>query len=92
MPPTSVADPLVGRYTLEILVVTRSGLRCEAVPEHARRRIYTADIHQFRDYYAVKLYDATFLRDSTRVGYGCLDTRLEMGSALTARSRKVTSS
>lgn len=81
MPPTSPADPLVGRYTLEI-VVARSdqlGQRCEVVPEHVRRRIYTADIHQFRDYYAVKLYDATFLRDSTRVGYGCVDRRLEMG-------------
>ena len=55
IPPTSAADPLVGRYTLEI-VVARSGLRCEMVPEHVRRRIYTADIHPFRDYYAVKLY------------------------------------
>ena len=79
MLPPSAADPLVGRYTLEIVAVTRSGLRCEMVPEHARRRIYTADIHQFRDYYAVKLYDATFLRDGTRMGYGCVDTRLEMG-------------
>ena len=65
--PTSAADPLVGRYTLEI-VVARSGLRCEMVPEHVRRRIYTADIHPFRDYYAVKLYEATFLRDSTQGG------------------------
>ena len=78
IPPTSAADPLVGRYTLEI-VVARSGRRCEMVPEHVRRRIYTADIHPFRDYYAVKLYDATFLRDGTRVGYGCVDSRLEMG-------------
>jgi hypothetical protein len=75
-PPTPAADPLVGRYTLEI-VVARSGLRCEMVPEHMTRRIYTADIHPFRDYYAVKLYEATFLRDSTRVRYGCLDSRLE---------------
>jgi hypothetical protein len=78
MPPTSAADLLVGRYTLEI-VVARSGLRCEVVPEHVRRRSYTADIHQFRDYYAVKLYDAIFLRDGTRVGYGCVDSRLETG-------------
>jgi hypothetical protein len=78
IPPTSAADPLVGRYTLEI-VVARSGPRCEMVPEHVRRRIYTADIHPFRDYYAVKVYDATFLRDGTRVGYGCTDSRLEMG-------------
>jgi hypothetical protein len=78
IPPTSAADPLVGRYTLEI-VVARSGQRCEMVPEHVRRRIYTADIHPFRDYYAVKLYEATFLRDSTRVGYGCVDSRLETG-------------
>ena len=78
IPPTSAQDPLVGRYTLAI-VVARSGLRCEMVPEDVRRRIYTADIHPFRDYYAVKLYDATFLRNSTRVGYGCVDSRLEMG-------------
>jgi hypothetical protein len=78
IPPTSAADPLVGRYRLEI-VVARSGQRCEMVPEHVRRRIYTADIHPFRDYYAVKLYEATFLRDSTRVGYGCVDSRLETG-------------
>jgi len=78
MLPTSAADPLVGRYTLEI-VVARSGLRCEVMPEHVRHRSYTADIHQFRDYYAVKLYDATFLRDDARVGYGCFDSRLEMG-------------
>jgi hypothetical protein len=78
VPPTSAADPLVGRYTLEI-VVARSGLRCEVVPEHVRRRIYAADIHPFRDYYAVKLYDATFLRDGTRLRYGCADSRLEMG-------------
>jgi hypothetical protein len=78
IPPTSAADPLVGRYTLEI-VVARSGQRCEMVPEHVRRRIYTADIHPFRDYYAVKLYEATFLRDSTHVGYGCVDSRLETG-------------
>ena len=49
------------------------------MPEHVRRRIYTADIHPFRDYYAVKLYQATFLRDGTRVRYGCVDSRLETG-------------
>ena len=74
--PTSAADSIAGRYTLEI-VVARSGQHCEVVPERVRRRIYTADIHPFRDYYAVKLYEATFLRDSTRVGYGCVDSRLE---------------
>jgi hypothetical protein len=43
-----------------------------------RHRIYTADIHQFRDYYAVKLYDAIFLRDDSRgLSYGCSDRRLE---------------
>lgn len=76
--PSSDQDPLIGRYRLEI-VVARSGDRCERVPEHVRHRIYTADIHPFRDYYAVKLYDATFLRDAQRVGYGCDDSRLEMG-------------
>jgi hypothetical protein len=61
----------------------------EAVPEHARRRIYAADIHPFRDYYAVKLYDATFLRDGTRVGYGCVDIRLEMGGVCLKRTGNV---
>lgn len=75
VPPSSATDPLVGRYTLEVVVAACE----EAVPEHARRRIYTADVHQFRDYYAAKLYDATFLRDGTRVGYGCVDSRLETG-------------
>jgi len=78
VPPVSAADPLVGRYSLEI-VVGQSGPRCEMVPEHVRRRTYTADIHPFRDYYSVKAYDATFLRNGTRVGYGCADSRLEMG-------------
>jgi hypothetical protein len=80
VPPTSAADPLVGRYTLEI-VVAPSGQRCEVVPEHYRRRIYTADIHPFRDYYAVKLYEATFLMDGTGrdASFGCVDSRLENG-------------
>ena len=75
VPPSSATDPLVGRYTLEVVVAACE----EAVPDEARRRIYTADIHQFRDYYAAKLYDATFLRDGTSVSYGCVDSRLETG-------------
>ncbi len=50
---------------------------CERVPAYARQRIFTADIQPFRNYYAVHLYDATFLRDAPRSGYGCTDTRLE---------------
>ena len=75
VPPSSATDPLIGRYTLEVVVAACE----EAVPEQARRRIYTADIHQFRDYYAAKLYDATFLRDGTLVSYDCVDSRLETG-------------
>ena len=78
-PPSSATDPIVGRYTLEIVAPSSSDVSCAAVPAHARRRIYTADIQPFRDYYAVHLYDATFLRDRPSIGYGCFDTRLEMG-------------
>ena len=75
---TSVTDPIVGRYTLEITSRSSSGLRCQQVPEHAKRRTYTADIDPFQDYYAVKLYEATFLRDGARIGFGCSDRRLDM--------------
>jgi hypothetical protein len=78
-PPGSSADPLVGRYSLEIASLATGGAVCESVPAHAKRRVYTADIEPFLTYYAVKLYDATFLRDGTSVGYGCRDNRLEMG-------------
>ena len=76
VPPSSATDPIVGRYTLDLVIGSRSGPRCETVPEHARRRTYTADIHAHGDSYAVQLYDATFLADGTRVGYGCRDRRL----------------
>ena len=78
-PPNSATQPIVGRYSLEIASRSTSGLRCQTVPEHAKRRIYTADIDRFRDYYAVRLYDATFLKDGRSVGYGCSDSRLDMG-------------
>jgi hypothetical protein len=71
-------ETFVGRYTLEIASRSSSGLRCQQVPEHAKRRTYTADIDPFEDYYAVRLYDATFLRDGSRLGYGCSDRRLDM--------------
>lgn len=70
--PTS-ADPLVGRYALDIAVADAS---CASVPVNAQRRTYTADIHHHEDRYAVKLYDATFLSDGSTVGYGCRDQRL----------------
>ena len=73
-----VTDPIVGRYTLEITSRSSSGLRCQQVPEHAKRRTYTADVDPFQDHYAVRLYDATFLRDGSRLGYGCSDRRLDM--------------
>jgi len=77
--PSSTTDPIVGRYTLEIVAGAGSGLRCEAVPEYAKRRTYTADIDDLGGSYAVKLYDATFLRDGPRVRYGCTDRRLPPG-------------
>jgi hypothetical protein len=80
VPPSSPTDPIVGRYTLDLVIGSRSGLRCETVPEHARRRTYTADIHAHGDSYAVQLYDATFLADGPRVGYGCHDRRLPVDS------------
>ncbi len=73
------ADPIVGRYTLEIVAGSGSGQRCGAVPDYAKRRTYTADIHDLGGSYAVKLYDATFLRDGPRIGYGCSDRRLPPG-------------
>jgi len=71
-------DPIVGRYRLEITSHSSSGLRCQQVPEHAKRRVYTADIDPFDSYYAVRLYEATFLRDGSRIGFGCSDRRLDM--------------
>jgi len=67
--PTS-ADPLVGRYALDIRIIDSS---CESVPADAPRRRYTADIHDYEDRYAVKLYDAAFVSDAN--GW-CRDRRL----------------
>lgn len=75
-PPSSATDSIVGRYMLEIVVTSTSGLRCESVPDYARRRTYTADVHNLEGRYAVRLYDAYFLVDSGRVGFGCTDRRL----------------
>jgi hypothetical protein len=72
-PPRSITDPLVGRYQLEIEAGSRSGLRCESVPDYATRRTYTADINDLGDHYAVRLYDAAFLTNSSGVSYGCGD-------------------
>ena len=72
-------QPIVGRYALEIAVQASSGFRCETVPAHLKTRSYVADIDPFRDYYAIKLYGATFLKNSSHIGYGCTDARLEMG-------------
>jgi len=69
--PRSVTDPLVGRYQLEIEAGSRSGPNCGSIPDYATRRTYTADIDNLGDQYAVRLYDATFLADSSRVSYGC---------------------
>ena len=77
-PANSATESIVGRYTLEITSRSASGLRCQQVPEHAKRRTYTADVDPFQDHYAVRLYDATFLRDGSRLGYGCSDRRLDM--------------
>ncbi len=71
-PPASATDPLVGRYVLDIEAQARSGPRCELLPEYATRRTFTADIHPVADRYAVRLYDAAFLADTPRIGYGCL--------------------
>ncbi len=77
-PPPSSSDPLAGRYTVDIAVTADAGVRCESVPEHAKRRTYTADIASRGDHYSVALYDARFLRDSTSLGFGCSDRRLDM--------------
>ena len=77
-PPDSATDPIVGRYELQIVVSGASGLDCDEVPSSAKRRTYTADIEDLGDSYAVKLYEATFLRDASGVGYGCRDRRLQM--------------
>ena len=77
-PVNAATDPIVGRYTLEISSRSSSGLRCQQIPEHVKRRTYTADIDPFRDYYAVRLYDAWFLKDASRLSYGCWDRRLDM--------------
>ena len=70
-PPSSATDPLVGRYQLEI--EAGSGLRCGSIPDYAKRRTYTADINNLGDHYAVRLYDAAFLTNSSGVSYGCGD-------------------
>jgi|SoiMethySBSTD1v2_1073268.scaffolds.fasta_scaffold229589_3 hypothetical protein len=72
--PSSATDPLVGRYQLEIEAGSRSGQRCEAIPGYATRRTYTADVNDLGDRYAVRLYDAAFLTNSSSVSYGCGDT------------------
>jgi hypothetical protein len=77
--PSSTTDPIVGRYTLEIVAGSGSGPSCGAVPDYAKRRTSTADIHDLGGSYAVKLHDATFLRDGPRIGYGCSDRRLPPG-------------
>ena len=77
-PPPPSTDPIVGRYSLDIAVTSGSGFRCDNVPEHARRRTYTADITDRGDHYAVLLYDARFLRDFGGLGFYCTDRRLDM--------------
>jgi hypothetical protein len=77
--PSSTTDPIVGRYTLEIVAGSDSSPSCAAVPDYAKGRTYTADIHDLGGSYAVKLYDATFLRDGPRIDYGCSDRRLPSG-------------
>jgi len=72
-PPGSATDPLVGRYQLEIEAGSRSGFRCESIPDYATRRTYTADVNDLGDHYAVRLYDAAFLTNSSSVSYGCGD-------------------
>jgi len=69
-------DPLVGRYRLQIEARSRFGSTCSSVPESAAHRTYTADVVDVGGRYAVRLYDATFLTDSTTIGYGCADPRL----------------
>jgi hypothetical protein len=79
--PPSSTDPIVGRYTLDLVVAETSGLRCESVPAYAKRRTYTADLHDLGDSYVVNLYDSTFLADGTRRSYGCVDRRLPSDGA-----------
>ena len=43
------------------------------IPDYATRRTYTADINDLGERYAVSLYDAAFLTNSSRVDYGCGD-------------------
>ena len=76
VPPRSDTSALVGRYLLEIDAGARSGQSCAFVPAPATRREYTADIEDLGGRYAVKLFDATFLADSSGVSYGCRDPRL----------------
>ena len=66
--PASPGAAIVGRYSLEI---AGWGPSCDAVPEHARRRTYSAEIHDLGDTVAVKLFDAQFLS-----GGSCRDPRL----------------
>lgn len=81
--PHGPLNSLVGRYQLEIDAGARSGTGCDRVPESATRRQYTADIADVGARYAVKLYEASFLADSSRVSYGCRDPRLpQSGNAV----------
>jgi hypothetical protein len=79
-PPSLSTDTITGRYALEIAVTApnSSGFRCDNVPQHARRRAYTADITNLGDHYAVLLYDARFVRDAGNLIFGCTDRRLNM--------------
>lgn len=76
VPPGPATNALTGRYRLAIDAGARSGQRCDLVPAYTHHREYTADIENLGGHYAVKLFDATFLADSARVGYGCRDPRL----------------
>lgn len=75
-PARSAANPLLGRYELEIVAEARTGAQCDAVPASALRRTYTADVQEVNGHFAVKLYGARFLADGPFVSYGCRDPRL----------------
>ena len=82
-PARSAANPLVGRYQLDIVAEARTGTSCGSVPSYATRRTYTADIDEAGAYCSVKLYDARFLSDAQHVSYGCRDSRLpQSGNAV----------
>lgn len=76
-PPPPSADPLVGRYALDVVIEPAAAERCETVPAHAKRRTYSADVLNHGNGYVVRLYEATFLADiSPGNGIGCADLRL----------------